>query len=418
MRPSVRVSTLDPALRRLVARLAAEGGDDPIFALNAEAARRHEAGEDVVDSTLGMLLDEDGRLATIRAVGEAYRSIPWERAAGYAPIAGPQPFLAAVRADLFGDHPLASRAVGVATPGGTGALALAVALFLEPGQSVLTSSYHWAPYATIAAQAGRGLETFPMFAADGRFDLAALAEALERSARRQGRTLLILNTPGHNPTGYSLDESDWRGLAQVLEGAAREQAVTVLLDLAYARFGRSEPRAWLAHAEPLLERSTWLVAWTASKSFTQYGARVGALVALESEASERARVAAELAFACRGTWSNCNHLGMQVVTECLTEPGLARRVAEEREELRMLLERRAESFARLAAKAGLVHPRYEGGFFVTVFCSDAARAAAHMRARGVFVVPLAGGLRVALCATPLRAIPRLVETLAAGLGAV
>jgi len=410
----VSLPVLDPTLRRLVSACAEQGGDDPIFALNAEAARRRASGEDVVDSTLGTLLDEEGRLATIRAIGEAYARIPWERAAGYAPIAGPRPFLAAVRNDLFGTHALAERAVGVATPGGSGALALAASLFLEPGQSLLTTSYHWSPYATLAAQAGRGLETFRMFGADGRLDLAALAEALARSGRRQGRTLLFLNTPCHNPTGYSLDEADWRGLGAVLAAAAVEQALTVLVDLAYARYARSDPRAWLAQAEPLLGRTTWLAAWSASKAFTQYGARVGALFALEAEARERERLAAALSFACRGTWSNCNHLGMQVVGECLSDPELARRVAEEREELRLLLERRAELFAQLALAAGLVHPRYTGGFFVTVACPDAARAAARMRARGVFVVPLEGALRVALCATPLRAIPRLVEALAAG----
>lgn len=404
--------TLDPALRRLVSRLAEEGGDDPIFALNAEAARRREAGEDVVNSTLGMLLDEEERLATIQAVGEGFRRIAWERAAPYAPIAGPRPFLDAVLADLFALHELGRQASAVATPGGTGALALAVSTFLEPGQRLLTSSYHWAPYATIAAQAGRGLETFSMFQADGRLDLGALEDAVARCGKRQGRTLLFLNTPCHNPTGYSLDESDWRGLTEILGAAARHQALTVLLDLAYARFGAGDARAWLGHVEPLLERSTWLVAWSASKAFTLYGARVGACVVLEADAKEREHTAAALAFACRGTWSNCNHLGMLAVTECLSDSTLARRVDAERGQLRALLQQRAELFTRLAQSAGLVHPRYEGGFFVTVQSPSPERTAAHMRARGVFVVPLGGALRVALCSTPLRSIPRLVAALA------
>ena len=405
---------LDPALRRLVSRLAEEGGDDLIFALNSEAARRRAAGEEVIDSTLGTLLDEDERLATIQAVGEAYRRIAWERGAAYAPIAGPRPFLSAVLSDLFGGHALARSARAVATPGGTGALAIALTAFLEPGQRALTTSYHWGPYATIAAQAGRGLETFAMFTAGGRLDLHALAEGLARSGRRQGRSLVFLNTPCHNPTGYSLDESDWRGLVEVLADASCSQALTVLLDLAYARYGAGDPRAWLAHVQPLLEHCTWLVAWSASKAFTQYGARVGACVVLEADPAERERIAAALAFACRGTWSNCNHLGMLAVTECLTDADLARRIEVERAGLRELLEHRAAAFTRLAHAAGLTHPRYAGGFFVTVPSPDAERAAAHMRAQGVFVVPLPGALRVALCSTPLRSIPRLVEALAAG----
>ncbi len=38
--------------------------------------------------------------------------------------------------------------------------------------------------------------------------------------------------------------------------------------------------------------------------------------------------------------------------------------------------------------------------------------AARMRAEGVFVVPLARGLRVALCSTPARDVPLLVDSLA------
>jgi aromatic-amino-acid transaminase len=289
-----------------------------------------------------------------------------------------------------------------------------VANFLEPGQSLLTSSYFWSPYETIALQAGRTLATFPMFARDGRFDVEGLAAALAQSGRRQGRSLLFLNTPCHNPTGYSLDERDWQALSEVLVTAAAAQRLTVLVDLAYARYGAGDALAWVRHVEPLLGRATVLVAWSASKAFAQYGARVGACVALEADAAERERLRQALGAYCRGTWSNCNHLGMLAITECLTDPGLAARADEERARLRALLATRVELFTRLARAARLAHPRYEGGFFVTVFTPDSARAAASMRARGVFVVPVPGAVRVAVCSTPARSIPRLVEALAAG----
>jgi aromatic-amino-acid transaminase len=410
------VRATDPFARRLIEGLGEMRGDDPIFALSAEAERRRAAGEEVVNSTLGTLLDNHERLATIPAVAEAYRRIPIERGAGYAPIAGPRAFLEAVNADLFGTSELARLAVSAATPGGTGALALAVNAFLEPGQSMLTSSFYWSPYQTIAEQRGRKLETFSMFTDGGRFDVAALESSLERSGRRQGRSLLLLNTPCHNPTGYSLDDHDWRALSGVLARVAARQRLTVLMDLAYARYGEGDPRAWLGHLEPLLGQATLLVAWSASKAFTQYGARVGACVALEAEADERERVRAALGAYCRGSWSNCNHLGMLAISECLRDAELAARVERERAGLRRLLAERAALFTRLAAEARLLHPRYEGGFFMTVFATDSEGVAAHMRARGVFVVPVPGAVRVAICSTPVRSIPRLVEALADALG--
>jgi len=401
----------------LIASSRDRRGDDPIFALNAEAMRRARAGEDVLNSTLGTLMDEEGRLALLPSVCEAFRRIGPERTAGYAPIAGPPAFLEAVVRDVLGSSPLATSAVAVATPGGSGALYLAATSFLEPGQSVLTSSYFWSPYQTIAAQAGRALETYEMFAADGGLDVLALEQALERDRVRQGRTLLFLNTPCHNPTGYSLDERDWRALVPVLARAAERTPLTVLMDVAYARYAPGDPSHWVSWLEPLCGAATVLVAWSASKSFAQYGARIGACLALESEAEERERTCQALGHACRGTWSNCNHLGMLAVTECLTDPALATRVERERGALRELLAARARCFVELARGEHLSFPRYEGGFFVTVSTPDPERTAAAMRQRGVYVVPIPGAVRVALCSTPLAAVPRLVEALVAGVRA-
>lgn len=399
---------------RLIASRAAHGGDDPIFSLNAEASRRRAEGRSVVNSTLGTLYREDLKLATLPAVAEAFARIAPERCAGYAPIAGAPAFLAAVVADLFGGSALHEAAAAVATPGGTGALALAVANFLEPAQALLTSSFYWQPYETIAEQAGRTLETFSMFTADGRFDADALARALARQRERQGRALLFLNTPCNNPTGYSLDNRDWEALRPVLAAEASRMPLAVLVDVAYARFGAGDPLDWVSALAPLADRLTLLAAWSGSKAYAQYGARVGACLVVEPSPAERARILGAFAASCRGLWSNVNHLGMLALTECLTDSALRARVEQERAGLRELLFARVELFKRLAQEVGLAHPRYEGGFFVSVFCADSARAAARMRELDVFVVPIPGALRVALCSTPLSSIPRLVEALAAG----
>jgi aromatic-amino-acid transaminase len=75
------------------------------------------------------------------------------------------------------------------------------------------------------------------------------------------------------------------------------------------------------------------------------------------------------------------------------------------------LRERVEAFNREAARAGLRHPRYEGGFFVSVFTEDAELAAKSMRERGVYVVPMKGAVRIALCSTPAADVPRLVQAL-------
>ena len=92
----------------LIAEARARSGDDPIFALNAEARKRAAAGEHVVNATLGALLEDDGSLAVMPVVFEALDAVPKAAAAAYAPIAGAPAFLAAVVEDTFGTGPLAA----------------------------------------------------------------------------------------------------------------------------------------------------------------------------------------------------------------------------------------------------------------------------------------------------------------------
>jgi aromatic-amino-acid transaminase len=401
----------------LIPASADRPGDDPIFALHAEAVRRAAEGEDVLDATLGALMEDDGRMAVMPSVFEALRRVPPEQGAAYAPISGPPRFLQAIIDDLLGGSTLHEHAIAAATPGGTGACHHAIVNFLEPGQKLLTSSWYWGPYGILAEHTRRGLATFDMFAEDGGLNAPALERALDDLLEEQGRALLILNTPCHNPTGYSLDESDWNEVVRIVGAAADRAPVALLLDHAYAKFAPPGPLLWRNAFERLAGRATLLVAWTASKAFAQYGARIGACVAIHPDGAELDRMRNALGYSCRGTWSNCNHLGMLAITELLTDPDLHASSDADRERLRQLLADRVETFNALAREAGLSYPRYEGGFFVSVFTPDPARTSEAMRELGVFVVPLSGAVRVAICATPQRAIPRLVEALAAGLRA-
>jgi len=200
-----------------------------------------------------------------------------------------------------------------------------------------------------------------------------------------------------------------------VQRAGERAPLALLVDLAYARFGSKASQGWTRHVARMNTSATVLVAWSASKSFAQYGARVGALLATHPDAAERTRISNALSFACRGTWSNCNHGGLLAIAELLSEPKLRARADSERERLIRLLDERVSAFNREAAKAGLAYPRYEGGFFVSVFSSDPEKAAAKLREEGVFVVPLkeksGGAVRVALCSTPAKDVPRLVAAL-------
>ncbi len=395
----------------LIASRRQRSGDDPIFTLNGEANARLAKGEDIINATLGSLLHDDGRLAVMPTVVEALASVPPEVGAAYAPIAGRADFREAVIADLLGPYGLAEDAVCVATPGGSGALRMSIDDYLEPGQELLTSSYFWGPYGTLAEEAGRGLATFNMFDADGRFDVAALDAKLGAQLARQGRVLLFLNTPCHNPTGYSLDAAEWDAVADVLEKHAPSGPIVVLFDIAYAYYAESGLEAAMAAAKRLANSVQVLMAWSASKSFAQYGLRIGSLVAIVPDARVRERVANALTHSCRGLWSNCNARGMAGITKLLTDATLKQRVIEERAELVSMLARRVEHWNGLARGTAIRYPRYQGGFFTTVFSDDAQAHAEKLRAQGIFVVPVRNAMRIAMCSVREQQIDRIVSSL-------
>ena len=392
--------------------------DDPIFSLNAEAKRRSQAGESIVNATIGVLLDDDGNLTVLPTAARAIRDVPSLEWAAYAPIAGTPDFLRAVLDDVLGGEPELRRiATAVATPGGSGAVRHAIANFLEPGQAMLTTDWFWMPYRTLCEEAERRLETFEMWDQDGGLDVASLDAALGRLLAAQGRALVVLNDPCHNPTGYSMTDAEWRAVVDCLLARADAGPITLLVDSAYVLYGAKGSASIASHLRPLVERCSVLFAWSASKSFTCYGLRVGALVACIADDRERTTVENALIHSCRGTWSNCNRGGLAAVTRLLVDGALSRTCSAERAEAKALLAARVREFNRHARTHGLRYPRYDGGFFVTVFGDGPHEKAESMRARGVYVVPQVaadgeGALRVALCAVAERDIERLVKALA------
>ena len=392
-------------------------GDDPIFALSREAAGRIARGQHCIDATLGVLMEDDGTLAVLPTLIDVLSSATPAEWAAYSATTGPEDFCAAVIEDCLGKRPaLREHAVAVATPGATGALRNAMTMFLDRGQACLSSSLCWSVYSTIALAAERRLTSFSMFdRARGVFDARDLDRRLGELLSEQGRALLLLNDPCHNPTGYSMSSADWAQVASILERHSARAPVTLVLDAVYSAFSPIGIDRALAALEPLVGRLMLLIAWSASKSFTSYGLRTGALIAVAPDRAERTRVRDTLACQCCGTWANCNRGAQRAITQLLTEPSLRSAVDEDRARLIDLLGERSRSFASAAADWTLPRPTYSGGFFTSVFTDAPERVASTLRAEGVYVVPLEGVLRIALSSVRTQQVSRLARKVAKAL---
>ena len=374
--------------------------EDKIFGINnrAKAMIAEEGKEKVVNATIGALLDDDGELIVLSSVNDVFRNLSPKEFAEYAPISGTAEFKAAVIKDALRTYEAKGFVEASVTPGGTGAIRNTVANYSDRGDSVLAADWYWSPYGTIASEQGRKVETFAFFNEERKFNAADLKKRAEEILKKQQRLVIILNTPAHNPTGYSLTTEDWTGVKKVLESLPDKKKITLLVDVAYIDFAGDEDeyRSFLPVLEEMPENVLTLISHSLSKAYTLYGMRCGALICIaktEETAEEFKRVCE---FSSRASWSNCPRAPQTILARIYSDPELKAKVFDERKGYREMLLRRGKAFEKAAAECGLEMVPFDAGFFASIPCSNPDKVSARLEKEGIFLVPLAKGLRVSI----------------------
>lgn len=385
-------------------------GDDPIFMANGEATRRKAAGEDVLNATVGALLDNTGKLVVLDTVMEAWRQLTPMEIAPYAPIAGDPAFLTALTQRHW--PTLTSHGIGAATPGGSGALMVSLRNFLEPGMTLLTAAPYWGPYATLALENRVDLATAPFPEPGQPLDAAAWEEAARQLLSKQGRLLIWLNDPCHNPTGHSLTAADRTALLAVLRKLAALGPVTLLLDFAYLEY-TADPahvREALDDYEAFAKEGVVLVgaSLSLSKALTLYGGRGGALVFPFTQSPE---LQAALASSCRGTYSNCNKASQVTLVRLMGDAALKVKLQAEHDHWCAVLKTRVAALDAALMEEGFAGAPWRGGFFITLRHPEPQRLNQGLKDRGIFVVPMPEGIRIGICGLREADAPRFAEAL-------
>ena len=377
-------------------------GEDKIFGINKLAQdMANEIGHDkVANATVGSLLDDDGKLVVLPSiVKELQKLTPWDFAE-YAPIAGLPSFLDAAKKAVYLNYEPKCYLEAIATPGGTGAIRNAIQNYTKRDDVVLTSDWHWGPYSTIAQELERKLDIYSLFNEDGSYNIESLKDKLDEIFTQQDSVLIILNTPSHNPTGYSLNSDDWDGLLNLLKTFTEDEKrkIILLVDVAYLDFdgGPEEAREFLPKLENLPYNLLPLIAFSMSKSYTMYGMRSGALMCLSPNKDIIDEFKLVNSFSNRGTWSNGTRSAMMVLSHIFEDQTLLEKILQEREEALSLLRSRGDVFTKAIEAAGLSMCPYVSGFFAIVLCDDPEAVVEEAMKDGVFAVPMGVGIRISL----------------------
>ena len=386
-----------------------------------DAIKIHGA-EKVTNATIGVVLDDNGKLSVMPTVEKVFKSMQMQDFTAYAPISGMVDYTESVREIIFADKPSENYFGAVATSGGTGAIHHAVANYAERGEKVLTSDWCWGTYKVICDETGKFLDTFKLFndSLTG-FNIESFSDKVGEILSAQKSLLIILNTPAHNPTGYALSSDEWDKVLEILKTHAnRGKKISLLVDVAYIEFSGDKQNSWafVDKFKNLPENLFIMLSFSMSKSYTLYGQRTGALAAISSSSEIISEFKETCKFSCRACWSNINHGAQVLLSKIHHDKNLRSELEQDQKNLREMVNRRADIFVEEAQACGLKIVPYKGGFFIAVPAENPSAVCNELHKNLIFAVPLKLGVRVAACSVPLEKMHGIAEKIKFALDSV
>lgn len=384
--------------------------EDKIFGANNRAnALVDKLGVDrVINGTVGSILDEDGNLVMLDVVRQAFKELLPKDIISYAPIQGYPEYLDAVIDQCFG----ASRPDGYirvcATSGGSGVIHHVIHNYSEIGDEILTSDWHWGAYGSMCIDNGRKLREFELLNKDRKFNFEDFKAHVTDLVAKQLNTVILMNSPANNPTGFALSGEDWDKVLAFLQEIVtnKEKNIILVPDVAYLDYSgeKSECRRFFKKFGNLPANILVIVAYTLSKGFTMYGQRMGAMIGVTSDADVAEEFVAINQYSNRATWSNSNSAAMKAMIHICEDPEKIKQLDAERANYFALIKERAELFMQEADACGLVYLPYLSGFFITIPLLGSQTVCDELEKENIFLVPLGKGLRLAVCSVSKKKI--------------
>ncbi|WP_027128495.1 pyridoxal phosphate-dependent aminotransferase [Fusobacterium perfoetens] len=390
------------------------------IAREVKATEKKFGKDSVINSTLGTFFCEDEKLGVLELVNKTYRELESPDIYGYAAgVSGSAEYKEAVKKSIFGTHCeeiVKNSFVDVAsTPGGTGAIYTAFKGYGNDGNTVLLPEYMWDAYVHITGANRLNNVIYKLF--DGnKFNTRDFSEKMLEVVKRDGRVLAVINDPCQNPTGYSLSFEEWEEVVEILKEASKYGEVILINDIAYLDYdfrGRDNAREYMNLFLGLPENVLILFAYSMSKSFTSYGLRTGAIVALSSSKKVIDEFTVVAEYLCRSSWSNVSRGGMALLVKAYEDENIINGINAERDQWVEILKKRAEIFERKSEEVGLAYCPFSSGFFLTIpLEKNKEEIVNDLKEKKVFVLPIKNGIRIAICSISckkLEILPKLIK---------
>ncbi len=296
---------------------------------------------DKIDLGVGVYRTGEGETPVFGAIKAAERKLVEEQdSKAYLGPEGDMGFVHALMPYIFGSDPtMGGRIDGMQTPGGTGAVRLAVALAKRSGAvRMLMGAPSWPNHAQIMNDLELPMQGFTHATPEGKADMDALRDALKNASDGDA---VLLHGCCHNPTGIDYTPEEWDEIAALLA----ETGVLPVLDLAYQGLGVGMNEDAYGVRKVLSAVPEALIAYSCDKNFGLYRDRVGAVYVLAEKSEQMGPILSNGHALARANWSMPPDHGAAAVRLVLRDPQLAEMWQDELDTMR---ERMRQVRAKLA----------------------------------------------------------------------
>lgn len=306
---------------------------DPIVGLVKKASA--DTSEEKLVAVTGVATDDRGKLLKPKPIIDVAKEIIDEGLnMGYCPSSGLENLGSVFRNEIFGKETLKRLSTDciydatVITNGGTNAISTAILACSSDKDLLVTHNPHWPGFDSIMLGLNRKpLVNFERLDDEGNFNFESFKDTLENNImklEKGAKVVLIINSPYDNPLGKAISYKEWLEIGKILK-SHKDREILLILDIAYLDFGEGGKDYRRLSFIPELfdiiksEKFNMVVAGSASKSFGLYGARVGSATLLSPIEEFCKNWGNTAGGVLRGTLSNCNRTGQEILYKTLTD---------------------------------------------------------------------------------------------------
>ena len=389
-------------------RLSPQAPDALLALIRLHAA---DPRSDKIDLGVGVYRTEQGATPVFAALKKAEQVLlDTQESKSYLGPEGDMGFVTALMPYIFGarDPAMGGRVQGMQTPGGTGAVRLALGLAAKAGvKRVHMGVPSWPNHAQILADLGLELAPFEHANPDGTANLDAVLGAIKAAGPDEA---VLLHACCHNPTGIDYTADQWSAIAQAFAASG----TFPIIDSAYQGLGHGMEEDAAGMRAVLAAVPEAFVAHSCDKNFGQYRDRVGAFYVMAKEPGALDTAFSNANALARAAWSMPPDHGGAAVRIVLEDPAMTQEWLAELDTMRARMRqvRDALAAAGRAGRIDLTPLGTQNGLFsmLPVTKEEVARL---REEHGIY---MAASGRINIAGLTMANLPRFVTALAAVAG--